>query len=72
MGTKPENTHGIQKQTQPNPYPKFGSGLGITLGYLNFGYPILAIVMRSENWFNWISSGVLEYLMAAYISVIGI
>ena len=44
MGTRPENTHGIQTQTQPNPYPKFGSGPGITLGYPNFGYPILAIV----------------------------
>ena len=29
---------------KPNPYPKYGSGLGITLGYPNFGYPILAIV----------------------------
>ena len=38
MGTQPENTHGIQTQTQPNPYPNFGSGLGITLGYPNFGY----------------------------------
>jgi hypothetical protein len=44
MGTQPENTHGIQTQTQPNPYPNFGSGSGITLGYPNFGYPILAIV----------------------------
>ena len=40
MGTQPENTHGIQTQTQPNPYPKFGLGPGITLGYPNFGYPI--------------------------------
>ena len=46
MGTQPENTHGIQTQTQPNPYPKFGSGPGITLGYPNFGYPILAIVLK--------------------------
>ena len=30
MGTQPENTHGIQTQTQPNPYPNLG--LGITLG----------------------------------------
>ena len=44
MGTQPENTHGIQTQTQPNPYPKFGSGPGITLGYPNFGYPIPALV----------------------------
>ena len=44
MGTQPENTHGIQTQTQPNPYPKFGSGLGITLGYPNFGYPIPTLV----------------------------
>ena len=44
MGTQPENTHGIQTQTQPNPYPKFGSGPGITLGYPNFGYPIPTIV----------------------------
>jgi hypothetical protein len=44
LGTQPENTHGIQRQTQPNPYPNFGSGPGITLGYPNFGYPILAIV----------------------------
>ena len=44
MGTQPENTHGIQTQTQPNPYPNFGLGPGITLGYPNFGYPILAIV----------------------------
>ena len=43
-GTQPENTHGIQTQTQSNPYPNFGSGLGIILGYLNFGYPILALV----------------------------
>ena len=43
MGTQPENTHEIQTQTQPNPYPKFGSGSGITLGYPNFGYPILTI-----------------------------
>ena len=40
MGTQPENTHGIQTQTQHNPYPKFGLGPGITLGYPNFGYPI--------------------------------
>jgi hypothetical protein len=32
MGTQPENTHGIQTQTQPNPYPNFGLGSGITLG----------------------------------------
>ena len=44
MGTQPENTHGIQTQTQPNPYPKFGSGPGITLGYPNFGYPIPTLV----------------------------
>ena len=44
MGTQPENTHGIQTQTQPNPYPKFGLGPGITLGYPKFGYPIPAIV----------------------------
>jgi hypothetical protein len=37
MGTQPENTHGFQTQIQPNPYPNFGSGSGITLGY-----PILA------------------------------
>ena len=29
---------------KPNPYPNFGSGSGITLGYPNFGYPILALV----------------------------
>jgi hypothetical protein len=29
---------------KPNPYPNFGSGAGITLGYPNFGYPILAII----------------------------
>ena len=44
MGTQPENTHEIQTQTQPNPYPKFGSGPGITLGYPNFGYPIPTIL----------------------------
>jgi hypothetical protein len=33
MGTQPKNTHGIQTQTQPNPYPNFDSGSGITLGY---------------------------------------
>ena len=38
MGTQPENTHGIQTQTQPNPYPNFGSGSGITLGYLALIY----------------------------------
>ena len=43
MGTQPENTHGFQTQTQPNPYPKFDSGSGITLGYPNFGYPIPTI-----------------------------
>ena len=48
MGTQPENTHGIQTQTQPNPYPNFGSGSGITLGYPNFGYPIPAIVPGAE------------------------
>ena len=41
LGTQPENTHGIQRQTQPNPYPWIFSGN--TLGYpwvptLNF-YP---------------------------------
>ena len=45
MNTQPENTHGIQTQTQPNPYPKFGSGPGITLGYPNFGYPIPTILV---------------------------
>ena len=45
MGTQPENTHEIQTQTQPNPYPKFGSGPGITLGYPNFGYPIPTITL---------------------------
>ena len=30
--------------TQPNPYPKFGSGPGITLEYPNFGYPIPTIL----------------------------
>ena len=44
MGTQPENTHGFQTQTQPNPYPKFDSGSGITLGYPNFGYPIPTIL----------------------------
>ena len=29
---------------KPNPYPNFGSGSGITLGYPNFGYPILALM----------------------------
>ena len=48
MGTQPENTHGIQTQTQHNPYPKFGSGSGITLGYPNFGCPIPAIVDTKE------------------------
>ena len=50
MGTQPENTHGIQTQTQPNPYPKFGSGPGITLGYPNFGYPIPTIVDKGKDW----------------------
>ena len=41
LGTQPENTHRIQRQTQPNPYPWIFSGN--TLGYpwvptLNF-YP---------------------------------
>jgi hypothetical protein len=41
LGTQPENTHGIWRQTQPNPYPWIFSGN--TLGYpwvptLNF-YP---------------------------------
>ena len=41
LGTQPENTHIIQRQTQPNPYPWIFSGN--TLGYpwvptLNF-YP---------------------------------
>ena len=41
LGTQPENTHGIQRETQPNPYPWIF--LGNTLGYpwvptLNF-YP---------------------------------
>ena len=41
LGTQPENTHGIKRQTQPNPYPWIFSGN--TLGYpwvptLNF-YP---------------------------------
>ena len=49
MGTQPENTHGIQTQTQPNPYPNFGSGLGITLGYPNFGYPIPTIVCTTYH-----------------------
>ena len=49
MGTQPENTHGIQTQTQPNPYSNFGSGLGINLGYPNFGYPILALVTCSGS-----------------------
>ena len=44
MGTQPKNTHGIWTQTQPNPYPNFDSGSGITLGYPNFGYPIPALV----------------------------
>jgi hypothetical protein len=26
FGTQPENTHGIQRQTQPNPYPWIFSG----------------------------------------------
>jgi hypothetical protein len=26
LGTQPENTHGIQNQTQPNPYPWIFSG----------------------------------------------
>ena len=39
MGTQPENTHGIQTQTQPNPYPKFGSGPGITLWVPEFWVP---------------------------------
>ena len=37
MGTQPKNTHGIQTQTQPNPYQNFDSGSGITLGYPKFG-----------------------------------
>ena len=44
MGTQPENTHGIQTQTQPNPYLNFGSGSGITLEYPKFEYPIPAII----------------------------
>ena len=31
LGTQPENTHGIQRETQPNPYPWIFSGN--TLGY---------------------------------------
>ena len=46
MGTQPKNTHGIQTQTQPNPYTNFGSGLGINLGYPNFGYPIPALIAK--------------------------
>ena len=30
----------IEFRHKPNPYPKFDSGSGITLGYPNFGYPI--------------------------------
>ena len=30
----------MEFRLKPNPYPKFGLGTGITLGYLNFGYPI--------------------------------
>ena len=26
LGTQPKNTHGIQRQTQPNPYPWIFSG----------------------------------------------
>ena len=37
MGTQPKNTHGIQTQTQPNPFQNFDSGSGITLWYPNFG-----------------------------------
>ena len=47
MGTQPKNTHGIQTQTQPNPYSKFGLGQGITLGYPNFGYPIPTIIVSN-------------------------
>ena len=32
---------------KPNPYPNFGSGT--TLGYPNFGYPILALVTCSGS-----------------------
>ena len=66
MGTQSENTHGIQTQTQPNPYPNFGSGPGITLGYPNFGYPIPTLVgIRGHLWVSkgihgrlWASMGV--------------
>ena len=53
MGTHPKNTHGIQAQTQPNPYLIFGLGLGINLGYLNFWYPIFTLCCRpnvSQFW----------------------
>ena len=63
MGTQPENTHGIQTQTQPNPYQKFGSGLGITLGYPNFGYPIPTLQGRLENS---VSLGQLALLLFPY------
>ena len=32
LGTQPENTHGIQRQTQPNPYPWIFSGRVIPMG----------------------------------------
>ena len=34
----------VEFRLKPNPYPKFGSDPGITLGYPNFGYPILTII----------------------------
>ena len=60
MSTQPENTHGIQTHTQPNPYPKFGSGPGITLGYPNFGNPILTIIQRKAvqiKFWVWVGLG---------------
>ena len=33
---------------KPNPYPKFDSGPGITLGYPNFGYPIPTLVHSNQ------------------------
>ena len=45
LGTQPENTHGIQRQTQPNPYPWIFSGrvipMGTRLKFLPLGTRVL-------------------------------
>ena len=58
LGTQPENTHIIQRQTQPNPYPWIFSGN--TLGYpwvptLNF-YPWVSWVpaLIFYPWVPWV------------------